>query len=150
MGRLGSGRTSALVVSVAALLLAGCSEGDPRSGPPVEAGSAEAPTLVVRNQSSDGTSLLLDEIAPPGEGAFIVVYLDGAGAPGQQVAVSDRLSGRAEGPDVEVAFDEEVPAGDLWLVVHTDTDADGEFDHEVDAAMTQDGAVVAARVEISR
>ena len=145
---------SALVaglLGIVGVVAAGCADGDPRSGDAIEAGDPETPALVVRNQETDGASLLLDSFAAPGEGAFVVAYRDGGGAPGERVAVSEHLEGTVDGDDLELAFgDDELPEGSLWLIVHADTDVDGEFDADADAPLTNDGGVIAAQIEVAR
>jgi hypothetical protein len=78
-----------------------------------------------------------------------VLYADGAGAPGKQLAVSDALTQRDAAEDVEVAFDRDVRAdGKVWIVVHTDSDLDRAFDPAVDEAVEAGGGSVAAPIEL--
>ncbi len=137
---------SCLVIGVL-LACSGEDKSDTRTGSTVAVSSDDA-SIVARNQGSDGSGLLVDSLDLPAPGGFVVMYADGGGAPGQQLAVS-ALVDAGEHIDLKVVFAEgSVEAGSVWVMVYADSDLDGAFDPEADEPVSGADGVLVVPIDV--
>lgn len=91
---------------------------------------ATAPTeIVAGDQSSEGSSILVDSLTLPAAG-WVVARLDSGGSPGEVIGISELLS---KGTITGVLVPFLIPVADtttVHLTVHIDMDGDGEFLYE--------------------
>lgn len=109
--------------------------------PAIASAQAGADAVVVSDQSSDGSTVVVDSVTAAAPG-WIVIHLDNNGAPGPVIGQSAVEAG--DNLAVEVALD---PALDsetaLWAMLHVDEGVAGEYEFPgPDVPVQADGAIV--------
>ncbi|MDX1689503.1 MAG: hypothetical protein R3290_00630 [Acidimicrobiia bacterium] len=146
------------LLAVLALVAAACGDDDAATTTTADDGDAVVMSpaeVVFEEQTSDGTTIVVDTITLPSPG-FIAVHGNADGSPGPVIGHSQLLDAGTQS-NVAVTLDQPLESSDLvFPMAHIDVNGNGEYeffppDTTIDGpAMTADGevAVTGARVEV--
>lgn len=107
--------------------------------------------ITVSNQTSDGTSVVIDEVIALDTRAFVVIHRDEQGAPGEVIG---HAPVPFEGPTTGITVDLDTPldAGThtVWAMVHVDNEPIGVYQFPGnDTPATAEGTVIMDPIEVT-